>query len=456
MHHKSASFNFVRIIILLLAFSFSFTLHAQTDVEEAILKREAELKAELAATEVEIAQWQGVIEEKRTEAASLSRDAALLNAKIKEAQLVIKARNLAIERLGEDITDKEETIEELLVKIEKGKESIAQIIRKTNEIDSYSVIEMVLSSKDLSEFFKDIDSFDSVNKDLERHFNEIRETKNLTEKEKESLATKKNQEIDTKVAVETEKKKVEANEAEKKRLLSITKNQEKAYGEVLKERQRKAAEIRSALFSLRDSAAIPFGTALEYAKLVSDQTGVRPAFLLAILTQETNLGKNVGTCNRPGDPPEKHWTQIMPGPDAIKKGLSKRNDQAIFVQIMEDLGLSTEGRPLSCPWGAGWGGAMGPAQFIPTTWASYAPKIAAALGVKTPNPWEPLHAFMASGTYLGELGANVPGYTSERTAALKYYAGGAWANPKNAFYGDQVMAKAGQIQENMINPLEDI
>ena len=30
---------------------------------------------------------------------------------------------------------------------------------------------------------------------------------------------------------------------------------------------------------------------------------MRPAFLLAILTQESDLGKNVGTCNRAGDPP---------------------------------------------------------------------------------------------------------------------------------------------------------
>ena len=63
---------------------------------------------------------------------------------------------------------------------------------------------------------------------------------------------------------------------------------------------------------------------------------------------------------------------------------------------------------------------------------------------------------MASGIYLSDLGASARTYTAERTAALKYYAGGNWASPANAFYGDGVMQKATNIQENMINPLQGL
>ena len=106
--------------------------------------------------------------------------------------------------------------------------------------------------------------------------------------------------------------------------------------------------------------------------------------------------------------------------------------------------------PVSCPWQGGWGGAMGPAQFIPSTWELYATKVAAALGISgMPNPWDPQHAFMASSTYLGALGANKGGYTAERTAALKYYAGSNWNKKANAFYGDGVMKKATSIQADI-------
>lgn len=432
-----------------------FFAHAQV-TNESVEQRQARLQAELDQTEKDIAQWQNILTQKKGETASIQRDADILNAQIQRAKLEIKARNIAIEQLGKDITVKQKTIETLDAKIERGKESLSQLIRKTNEIDSFSTVEVALSGEDISEFFRDIDSFDSIKQSLRELFLEIRNNKSQTEAEKEKLSSKKDQETDVKVAVETQKRQVEKNEAEKKQLLQISKTQEKTYEQVLKERQKKAAEIRSALFALRDTAAIPFGTALNFANIVSAKTGIRPAFLLAILTQETNLGENIGTCNRPGDPASKLWTAIMPGPKDIASGKSKRNDQAAFLRITSSLGLDPASMPLSCPWQGGWGGAMGPAQFIPTTWESRQTAVATALGKSKANPWIPLDAFMASGLYLSELGASSGNFTAERTAALKYYAGGAWNAKKNAFYGDGVMAKARNIQENMIDPLQNV
>lgn len=92
---------------------------------------------------------------------------------------------------------------------------------------------------------------------------------------------------------------------------------------------------------------------------------------------------------------------------------------------------------------------MGPTQFIPSTWNSMKSKVAAALNKTTPDPWNPEDAIMASSLYLKELGANAGGYTAERTAALRYYAGGNWNKPANAFYGNQVMSRVVTIQSNI-------
>mgnify|MGYP003342415615 CR=1 FL=1 len=427
---------------------------AQQKTPEQIAAQEAQWKAELAQTEADIAKWQEILKNTKQGTASLQKEAAVLNAKINEAKAFIKKRNIEIEKLRLAIDNKTKTISTLEEKIENSQDSLAALIRKTYEIDSYTLPEVILAKKNISDFFSDVDSFNTINKSLKELLDDIRTTKNLTERERELLDKKKNEEIDIKENVEAQKRQVEKNEKEKQYLIQVNKTQEKSYEQVIKERQKKAAEIRAALFALRDTAAIPFGTAYQYALEAEKATGIRPAFLLAILTQETNLGKNQGACNKVDSPIEKQWQAIMPGPDDIAKGLSKRDDESAYLRIVEALGIGPRERVLSCPLGgAGWGGAMGPSQFIPTTWEAYAPRIARATGRSVTNPWNAEDAFIASSVYLTDLGAGSQSYTAERTAALKYYAGGNWNKKANAFYGDQVMAKAKVIQETMIDPL---
>lgn len=443
---------FLRIISIGLILSqFVFFAPVFGQLSGNLERREAELRSELADIEKEIALWQAELRQKQNQSASFERDISILNAKIREAQATIRARNIEIERLGREINFRLQTIEELDEKVARSKVSLSQLLRKTNEVQSFSLVEIVLSNDDLSEFLIDLDTFNSVNNALNVSFQEIREAKRQLEIEKEQLGVQRNKEVDIRIANEAERRKIEQDEAEQKRLLELNKTQERTYAQIVADRQRKAAQIRAALFALRDTAAIPFGQALEYAEEAQKLTGIRPAFLLAVITQESNMGANIGTCNRPQD--TKKWREIMPGPEDIAKGWSKRNDQAAYLRITGELGLDPDSMPLSCPWGNGWGGAMGPSQFIPTTWEMYKSKVASASGRAIPNPWDPRDAFLASAIYLSELGASAGGYTSERTAALRYYAGGNWNKPSNAFYGDQVMGHARRIQEEMIDPL---
>ena len=341
---------------------------------DAVAKRQAELQAELDATNKDIAYWAGILSEKQNESASLSRDIAILNAKIAEAKATIKAKNIIIQQLGKDIGQKAATIETLSQKIERQKNTLAELIRKANDLESYSVAEFLLSGKNLSDFFSDLGSFNSVQVAMKQSFVELRDTKNQTEVEKDVLSKRQAAETDARKTIESEQRKVQANEAEKKQLLAVTKNQEKAYQGILSERQQRAAQIRSALFSLRDTAAIPFGTAYTYALEVQKMTGVRPAFLLAILTQETNLGENVGQCLvtnfTTGDGIGKNTGTFFKG--VMKPG----RDITPFLSLASRLGFDPKTKPVSCPQSSGYGGAMGPSQFIPSTWALYEKRIA--------------------------------------------------------------------------------
>src|SRR3989344_3666323 len=243
-------FKHKRILIAGIFLVFASFLIQGIALAETVDEKEARLRAELAQTEKEILIWQAELRTKQGQSASFARDVAILNAKIKEAQATIKAGQLKIEQLSKEIDLKRGNIEALDAKIGRGKESLAQLIRRTNETESFSLVETVLSQEELSEFLVDLDTFDSVNRSLHSSFVEIREAKAQLEIEKQELGVKINKETDIKVATEAERRRVEANEAEQKRLLALSRSEERPDEQVIIDREKKAAGIRAALYSL--------------------------------------------------------------------------------------------------------------------------------------------------------------------------------------------------------------
>lgn len=452
---KKYGFIFVFILSFLLSF-FPFFNSAYSLTESEIQAQEAKWRSELEATEKEIAQWESVLSQTKKGTASLQNDAAVLQAKINEAKAFIKKRQIQIEQLTRDIGIKTKTISELEAKMNRGKESLAAILRSTNELDTYSLAEVMFSNKNLSQFFEDIDSYNSIKISLEQQFNEIRDLQGKTDEERKILDQKRTSEADKKAEIEAQKKKVELDEKEKQRLITINKTQEKTYQQVIAEKQKVAAQIRAALFALRDTEGIAFGDALKYATLASQKTGVRPALILAILTQESDLGKNQGSCLvnnlETGDGAGKNTGTLF------EKVMKAPRDTVPFKDITDRLGKDWKMTPVSCPPGTvytsgrGYGGAMGPSQFIPSTWELMKNRLGNNFGIDGDdvNPWNPQHAVLATAMYMADLGASSSSYTSEIKAACKYYGTGG----STCVYGRQVMAKAENIQLTMIDPLE--
>jgi membrane-bound lytic murein transglycosylase B len=436
--------SYIGFVILVLMFFILSVQHVFGQSEE-------ELKKELEKTEQEIAEEQRKLDMQKAQSNVIQGEVNKLTSQINTAQKNINEKANAIKEIGSDINIKDQTVNQLNNKLDRSTDILAEIVRTKNQVDDISLVEVMLAYDNLSEFYEGVDSIVTVQTSIDALLDQVRELRGLTEEEKLKLEEKKQREQDVKAQIEAEKNKVAVKQGEQKNLLATSKSVEAIHEQTLAEKRAKANAIRTALFKLRDSAGISFGDALKYAEAASAATGVRTAFILAILKQESNLGTNVGTCNRPGDPEEKKWYNIMPGPTSG----SWRDDQTIYVDIVKKLGRDPETTPLSCPIGNGWGGAMGPSQFIPTTWRGYEARVAAALGVPHADPWNPQHAFMATAIYMKDLGAGAQTYSAEHTAALKYYAGGNWSLPQNQFYGNQVMGHAATFQDN-ITFLEDV
>lgn len=454
---KLIRYFFLVILLISVTLNGVTAINIRTVYADQVLNNaqadKARLEAELAGLEQEIAQKQKELEGQKGQSVSLSRDISILTTQIKKAKLDIQAKNLTIKKLGGEITEKNKKIENLTTKIETEKESLAQLIRKDREIDEKSIIAFVLSKETISDAYGDINSFASVKLGIKKSVDQIRGIKTETEVEKKNLEIKKDKETDVKVELENAKKQVEANEANKQQLLAISKDKEKNYQQVLADKAKRRSEILAILFNLRDAQAIPFGKALEYANAASKESGVTPAFILAIITQESNLGSDQGSC---------YVTNFNTGEGISSKSnrtfknvMKPTRDIGPFQDITMALGRDPYKTLVSCPiasaGSSSWGGAMGPAQFIPSTWKGMAKSVANALGVKTPDPWNPRDAFMASALFLAELGGIGNSYSAQIRAACKYYGSGG----STCTYGKQVMTKMANIQTKMIDPLQN-
>ena len=141
----------------------------------------------------------------------------------------------------------------------------------------------------------------------------------------------------------------------------------------------------------------------------------------------------------------------------LEKTRKAPRDTEPVEPITRALGLTWGSTPVSCPpgleyySGRGYVGAMGPSQFIPSTWVLYENRLKKALGVSLPNPWDPKTAILATALLMEDNGAAGGSYTAERNAACRYYSGSACSSrgATVASYGDSVVAKAERFQDDI-------
>ncbi len=425
--------------------------HNQLSLAAQNEEERQELERQLQDLEAQINEYQATVNEYKKQGSSLQSEINSLNAKINKINLQIKSITLSLQKLDSEITVNEGNIKTTEDEIEENKKVLARSLQSIYANENLSIAEILLRKPNLSDFFADINSLVEVQEGMRNTLEEVMRLKENLLDEKELLAMKREDAEQLKRYQALQQANILSIKEEKAEILEVTRGEERRFQELLKETEKTASQVRQQIFRLFGGGELSFEEAYDLALTAERATGARAALVLAILEQESRLGKNVGQCSPEG---AMHPTRDLPK----------------FNQIISDLRANGDYVPdplkVSCPIRAhgAYGGAMGPAQFIPSTWVLYQDEISEVTGNNPPSPWRNADAFVATALYLSNsLGASscknyasanqhiLPyQYLLERCAATQYYAGGNWYKSDLRFvYGDPVLERAERFQKDI-------
>ena len=402
-------------------------IFAQSAPEDLIRQK----KEEIAALEQQIADYNRAIEESKKKGKTLQQEINTFNAKIKKAKAQIKSLILAIDELEAEIKKTEGDIRETEKILEVKKQLLGVVVRNLYEKERISFLNLLVTHGSFFDFFNDLAVIDNAREEVRKTVVDFKETKLNLEAKKSTLNDQYEDQTTARKLLEISKKTLEQREVEKKTLLQETKGQEATFQKLLTLSKKNLDKLKSEIFYMM-KAGITAEDALKYGQAVAQTIGIRPAFLLAILEIESRLGASVGT---------GHYIPDM-----------NPNQRDAFLGLTKKLGMDPETTPVSKKPSYGWGGAMGPAQFLPKTWLGWEAKIASITGHNPPSPWSIEDSFTAAALKLYNDGASSKTKAGEVRAANAYISG----NPNCTkticnYYANLAIDKAEEIEETLKN-----
>src|SRR3990170_191562 len=419
------------VLIFIIWSSSTVIVSAQSDEET-----KNNLRAQLQDVQQKIAEYQDNINEIKKNQKTLEREVSILDKQTEKQKLQIQEVNLSLREVEGEITVKSKEMIGLEKELEEKKILLNASLRKTQEYDQVGWINIFLSSGSISDFFGQVRYFQNLQNDINSFILNIDSLRQNLRDQKENLEDKRSDIIQLKNLNSLQKLSLDQKKEEKRSLLNQTKGEEKLFQANISKSKKDIALIKQQLFTLESvGVSMSFEEASEKAKFAGAKAGIRPAFLLAIFQVESRLGTYVGGGS---------WKQDM-----------KPAERPLFQQITSKLGLDPDAMPVSKkPW-YGWGGAMGAAQLIPSTWLAFEAQIASLTGHNPPSPWNIEDAFIGSAIKLSSNGASKKTYAGEFEAAARYLAGGNYKKKVAQGYASTVMDWANYYQ-NQIDAINEV
>ncbi|MFZ2187019.1 MAG: lytic murein transglycosylase [Candidatus Moraniibacteriota bacterium] len=349
---------------------------------------------------------------------ALQQDLNQINSSLTSTQqLILKVQNL-LNQTEQTIGQKEQEITNLEQQLVLERHVLTGLIQELYANGNVPLPEVILIGNDLMGFFRENDGLFSTQEKMQEVIRDISEMRGKVTDEKRSL---ENVKADHAALLSIKNKQKQVLVVEKIETQDDLENQQATIAEL----NDKLAELRKDLSSFLGES-ITAKDIQDAAKIAANATGVRKDFLLGELVVETNLGRFTGGCT-------------------YKNTRMHSYDIPIFKTIMKDLGYSLNDKKVSCaPKSGGYGGAMGVAQFIPSTWSGWKATIAAKTGHNPADPWSITDGVMGMALKLAAGGATSKG--GEKAASMIYYCG--TSKPKETYAGRVAACKnyAARVQ----------
>jgi len=299
----------------------------------------------------------------------------------------VSVTTTVIQQAEADIARKQSELDNLNERAELNKAALEGYLQEAYVSDQNSLTEFVLASDNFSDVSENFDQVMGLKDKIVATLDDISQTSQEIQGVQSDLNDKK---------------------AQHEKLLQQQKIAQGGIVSDINEANATLQQLNDQLGKLQSQLSSLLGSnfstddIVKAAKIAGSATGVDKDFLLGELVVESNLGKFTGGCTY----------------DKSKMGSA---NLAIFKNITKSLGYDYRKMKVSCPLSYGIGGAMGIAQFMPSTWQGYQSRISSATGHNPPDPWNLVDGVTAMALYLKNRGAGSKG--GERNAAAAYYCG---------------------------------
>src|SRR3989338_6938015 len=322
----------IKILLVLVLAGMVFLLSGR--VRAAVQDEIADRNQQIEELQKQIEEYQNQVDSARTKSSTLESEIARLNAEINQVQLEIRALNLSINKTTAEVRETEGQISDTEQQMAKHRNALAQYIKLAYENDQRTLTEILLNNDSISDFFNELNNISATQDNLQLTIKDIKDLKAALEEHQNQLEDKRNELEQTKRLQELEQSSLDSSKTKQGKLLKDTKGQESKYQELVKKSQKDIEALRAQISYLVQNG-VTAEEAVKFAQLAAIRTGIRPAYLLAELEQESALGSNVGKCYIVDS--ASGATRRVTNGQIYTKGIHPARDLPLFLKITAEL-----------------------------------------------------------------------------------------------------------------------